>query len=358
MAYITLDRKKFEWNYQQLDELFKEHGVTWAAVSKLLCGNELYISELLRLGIEEVCDSRISNLKKIKEQKPEVNTVYIKPAAQEIIEDVVKYADASFNTEFHTIKLLSEEAQRQNKEHRVIIMIELGDLREGIMGDHLMKFYEKVFNVPNISVSGIGSNLNCLHGVMPTQDKLVQLGLYKQLIEARFGREIPWVTGGTSVTIPLLMRHQVPKSVNHFRVGETLFFGKDLVNGGVIEGLRDDVFKLYSQIIEITEKPKVPIGPLETNPSGEMYEIEEDDYGKKSYRAIIDIGLLDCSTDFLFPDDDGLEICGASSDMLVLDLGQNVKEYKVGDYIPFRIGYMGALRLFNSDYIEKRVENK
>jgi ornithine racemase len=268
--------------------------------------------------------------------------------------DIVRYADASFNTEFATIKMLSEEAKRQNKVHKVIIMIELGDLREGIMGDHLMDFYGKVFELPNITVTGIGANLNCLYGVMPSEDKLVQLNLYKQLVEVKFNRTIPWVTGGTSVVIPMLSRHQLPSGINHFRVGETLYFGNNMISGGDMEGMEQNIFKLYAEIIEITEKPKIPSGTLEKNPSGEVFEVNEDDYGKTSYRAILDVGLLDISPDFLIPDKDDFEISGASSDMLVVDLGESKKNFKVGDVVSFNLKYMGALRLLNSDYIEKR----
>ena len=325
MAFIELYKDKLKKNYQFLDKLFKENEIEWAVVSKLLCGNEKYLKEVIDLGTKEICDSRISNLEVIKKLDPSVQTVYIKPPAKRSIPRLVKYADASFNTEYKTIKWISDEAVKQNKKHKVIIMIELGDLREGVMGDHLMDFYESVFNLPNIEVTGIGSNLNCLYGVMPSEDKLVQLSLYEQLIEAKFNRKIPWVTGGTSVVIPLLFRKQVPDGINHFRIGETLFFGLDLFTQEVVPGMEGDVFKLHSEIIEITEKPKIPSGYMEANPSGETFEINEEDYGKTSYRAILDIGLLDVSEDFLIPDDDSIEITGASSDMLIVDLGESYK---------------------------------
>ncbi len=325
-------------------------------VSKLLCGNELFLKEIIDLGTMEICDSRISNLKVVKKLKPEINTVYIKPPAQGNVEDIVTYADASFNTEFATIKLLSEEAQRQNKTHKVIIMIELGDLREGIMGDHLIDFYEKIFKLPNIKVTGIGSNLNCLHGVMPSEDKLIQLSLYEQLVEAKFNQKIPWVTGGTSVVLPMLLKKQVPAGINHFRIGEMLFFGNNLFTGGPMEGLYQNILRLHSEIIEITEKPKIPIGFMEANPSGEVFEVNEEDYGQTSYRAIIDVGLLDISTEeFLIAEDPNISFIGGSSDMLVIDLGENEAGYKVGDTLSFDLKYMGALRLLNSDYIEKKV---
>jgi len=234
-------------------------------------------------------------------------------------------------------------------------MIELGDLREGVMRDDLINFYEKVFRLPGIEVVGLGTNLNCLHGVMPDGDKLIQLSLYKQIIELRFKKEIPLVSGGTTVTIPLLLRNQLPEGVNHFRVGEALFFGKNLFTDGVIEGMSDQVMELYSQIIELSEKPVVPTGDLGVNPQGKAVQIEEDDYGKTSYRAIIDIGVLDIQPNYLVPVDDNIKITDASSDMLVLDVGSNPNKYKVGDMIRFKLKYMGALGLMSSDYIEKRV---
>ncbi|MBQ0739615.1 alanine/ornithine racemase family PLP-dependent enzyme, partial [Aquimarina celericrescens] len=97
-------------------------------------------------------------------------------------------------------------------------------------------------------------------------------------------------------------------------------------------------------------------GRIENNPSGEKTEINEDDYGSTQKRAILDIGLLDISkVDFLFPIDKTLEFIGASSDMLVLDVSQSQKDYKIGDTISFKMTYMGALRVMNSKYIQKKL---
>ncbi len=356
MAYLKLYRDKLHHNYNYLDKLLKKNDIRWGITTKLLCGNEDYLGEVIDLGIGEILDSRVSNLKKVKEIDSGVRTIYIKPPPQDIIESVVRYADVSLNTELATMHRLSEEARRQEKVHRVIIMIEMGDLREGVMREDLMDFYEKVFELPNIKVIGLGTNLNCLHGVLPDQDKLIQLSLYKQIIELRFKKDIPLVSGGTTVTIPLLLRDQLPEGVNHFRVGEALYFGNNLYSGGVIEGMDPGVFELYSQIIEVSEKPVVPSGEMGTNPQGEKMEIDEEEIGKTHYRAILDIGYLDINPDYLINVHDDVEVVDASSDMLVLDVGKNEANYEVGDFIRFRMKYMGALSIMNSNYIEKRVE--
>jgi predicted amino acid racemase len=356
MAVVTLNKKSLETNYKYLQELFKKHNKTWAPVLKMLCGNKKFLEFVLSLGNEQVCDARLSNIKIIKSIKPTVETIYIKPPAKRSIANIVKFADVSFNTEFTTIKWLSEEAGKQNKTHRIIIMIELGDLREGILGEHLMSFYKKVFELPHIEVAGIGANLNCLSGVMPSKDKLIQLSLYEQLIEATFGQKIIGVSGGSSVMIPLLLKGQIPTGINHFRIGETLFFGIDLFTNKTIPKMKDDVFMLHTEIIEITEKPIVPYGEMEENPSGELLEINPNDYGVTHKRSILDIGLLDIAkTEFLIPVDKNLEIVGASSDMLVVDLSKTTKAYKVGDVISFKMKYMGTLRAMNSKYIEKEL---
>ena len=356
MAFVTLDVKKLKSNFDYLNNLFIKNGIEWSVVSKLLSGNKQYLTELLKFGLTQICDSRVSNLQMVKSINPKIETIYIKPPAKRAISSVVKYADVSMNTEIETIKLLAEEAKKQNKIHKIIIMIELGELREGVMGDDFMAFYESVFKLKSIQVVGIGTNLTCLYGVLPNHDKLIQLSLYEQLIEARFNRQIKYVSGGSSVTIPLIFQNLLPKGINHFRVGETLFLGTDVYNNKRFRKMHSDAFRLYSEIIELTEKPMVPGGDLGTNVEGEGFEFDSINIGETSNRAIIDIGLLDVDINHIELVDKTLKVAGASSDMIVIDLNKNKKKYKVGDLIEFQLDYMGTLRILNSKYIDKKVK--
>ncbi|WP_010253740.1 alanine racemase [Myroides injenensis] len=353
MAFITLDTKKLKHNFDGLTTLFEDHNIDWAVVGKLLCGNETFLKEVLALKPKQICDSRVSNLKSIKAIDPTIETIYIKPAPNGSIDEIVTYADISFNTELETIKLLSEEAVKQNKIHKVIIMVELGELREGVLRDDLIDFYEQVFNLPNIEIIGLGTNLTCMYGVLPNNDKLIQLTLYKELLELKFNKKIPFISGGASVTIPLIITNSIPTAINHFRIGETLFMGTNAYDGSVYENFEQNIFKLHAEIIELHEKPMMPEGEFGHNMTGEKVSFNPQWEDSTNYRAIIDLGLLDIDKEHITAIWKDIEFVGASSDMMVIDLGDNNRDLKVGDTIPFHMDYMGILRIMNSDYVDK-----
>lgn len=358
MAFLQLNTTSLKHNFQFLDTIFKANEKEWGVVTKILCGNELFLQELLKLKPDTVLDSRLSNLQKIKEIDPSIETMYIKPVPQRSIDKLLKYADISFNTQYSTIKAINDRAIELGTTHQVVIMIEMGDLREGVMREDFIDFYDKIFEMEAIEVVGLGANLNCMNGIMPSHDKLIQLSLYEQLIEAKFKKKIQWVSAGTSITFPLLVKGLVPDGVNHFRIGETLYFGNDIVELVNIPEMKQDVFLLKAEIIEIIEKPKSPTGLVGTNVAGENPSFEVPDYNKKSYRAILDIGLLDVDPKHLRivdEDHDKYTLVGSSSDMVVIDVDENKANHKVGDLVSFKVDYMGALTLLNSRYIGKRI---
>lgn len=355
MAYITLDRDKLKHNYNNLSALFAKNNTQWAVVGKLLCGNETFLKEVLALKPKQICDSRVSNLKTIKSIDPDIETIYIKPAPNGSIDEIVEFADISFNTELETIKLLSKEAIKQNKVHQIVIMVELGELREGVLRDDLINFYQQVFTLPSIQIIGLGTNLTCMYGVLPNNDKLIQLALYKELLELKFNQKIPYLSGGASVTIPLLLNGSLPADINHFRIGETLFMGTNAYDNTEYDDYKQNVFTLHAEIIELHEKPMMPDGEIGLKMTGEKVTLDPEWENSVNYRAIIDLGLLDIEEDHITPINQKITFVGSSSDMMVIDLEDNPEELKVGDTISFHMSYMGILRIMNSNYIDKIV---
>lgn len=355
MGFIELNVDSLQHNFDYLQERFDYYNIDWGIVTKILCGNRTYLEEIIKLKPKEVHDSRLSNLELLQKLAPDIQRVYIKPPPTKSIQRLVACADVSFNTHISTIEKINEEAKRQGVVHRIIIMIELGDLREGVMRENVLSFYKKVFQLKNIKVAGIGANLSCLNGILPSKDKLIQLSLYKELINAKFNSDIKWVSAGTSITLPLLRKKQIPLGCNHFRVGETLYFGNDIFNKKALNEMKQDVFTLRAEVIELKEKPVIATGMQGTNVSGEKPKIEYNNLGQKSTRAILDIGILDVKPKDITPIKKGIDLVGGSSDMIIVDVGENVNKLKLGDLVSFRPNYTGVLSLMNSKYIDKKI---
>lgn len=365
MAEMHINKKKIISNIKKLSSFLNNRGMQWTMVTKLLCGDKDILKELISDPViklsHSVGDSRISSLKTIKKFDPNIVTMYIKPPAMDIIRSIVSYADISLNTSFKTLEAINAEAKRQNKKHRTIIMIELGELREGVLRERVVDFYKRVFQLSNIEVEGLGTNLGCMYGIEPTYDKLIQLSLYKQLLESVFEKQIPLISGGSSITLPLIKQKKIPNSVNHFRVGEAVFCGTTPFDNNRFSNLNIDAFEYYGNIIELEEKEIVPDGVIGEGNVGHAAEFNEDEIHKKTTKAILDFGVLDANAEDLKPKDPSIKFVGTTSDLTVYDLGSNLDskgnvKYHVGTQLPFIPGYMGSARLMNSKFIKKVIK--
>ena len=363
MAELVVHKEKIKDNIRKLSAFFNKHNIEWSLVTKVFSGDLGFLENILTpdvlQGINSVGDSRLSSLKNLKTVNPDMRTIYIKPPAVVYADRVVQYADISLNSSFKTIQALNEAAKKQKKIHQVIIMIEMGELREGVNREELIDFYAKVFDMSNIEVIGLGSNLGCMYGVEPTYDKLLQLTLYKELIAAKYKKDMKFVSGGSSITLPLIEKGIVPVDVNHFRVGEAAFFGTSPLNNEKFGDLSTDTFEFYANIIELEEKGVVPDGVISEANIGHTARYDENEISEMTYKAILDFGMLDVAREDVDPDDTDIKFVGITSDMTVIDIGNNKtktgkQKYHVGDTICFRPNYMAVARLLNSKFIDTK----
>ncbi len=358
MADLTIHTNKIINNIERLNAFLEERNIQWSLITKMICGNEHVLQKILSADIikklHSVGDARLSNLKAIKKINPDLVTIYIKPPAIVNVKNLVKYADISLNSSFTTINKINEAAKVVGKVHKVIVMIELGELREGIVRDNILSFYERIFNLSNVSVIGIGANLGCMYGIEPNYDKLIQLSLYKLLIEEKFGKKLDLISGGSSITLQQVSR-KLPKSINHLRIGETAYNGLTLLTGEKFRNLSTSTIEFSAEIIELEKKDNIPDGVISDAGIGHIAEIDRSNL-TPSYKAILDFGTIDVNIEDLTPKYNGARFVGITSDMTVYDLGENKKNYKVGDKIQFIPNYMATARLMNSQYISKIVE--
>jgi len=356
MNRITINLKALCHNLRVINGWMDAHGANWTVVTKMLCGHADTLRALQLLGVRSMGDSRLSNLRAIERIIPGFEAWYLRVPGLSFASEVVTLADVSLNSELEIIASLNEAARAQNRAHRIIIMIELGDLREGILPGSLVKFYEQVFHLSNVEVLGIGANLGCLAGAVPTIDQFMQLVLYRELLELKFKRKLAMVSAGSTAVLPLVLSGHLPKAINHFRIGEAIFLGTDLINGGTLPGLRDDVVLLDAEIAEIKEKGLVPAGETASMTPFVSPMQEDTSPGQRGYRALVSVGQLDTDIAGLEPLNEKYRIAGASSDITVVNLGDDADGLKVGDTIGFRANYAALLRLMSGKYVPKVVQ--
>ncbi|MBL1213332.1 MAG: alanine/ornithine racemase family PLP-dependent enzyme [Ignavibacteriae bacterium] len=360
MATLKVYTDRIIQNVKKLNSFLGAEDIEWSLVTKMLNGNKSILEKiLLDESIEKVhsiADSRLSNLKVIKKINPKLVTMYIKPPAPSLAKSIVEFADISMNSSLETIEVLNEEAMRQDVIHKIIVMIEMGELREGVLRDNVLRFYDKVFNLSNIDIIGIGTNLGCMYGIEPTYDKLIQLSLYEQLIEAKFGHNLQIVSGGSSITLPYSLEQKLPKGANHFRIGEAAFLGVSPLNNKKFKNLSTNALEFKAEILEIEKKSYSPDGIVGDGNIGHISDkVDEADPYAESYRAIVDFGVLDVEVDNLISKNKNISYFGTTSDMTVYDLGNSKSKIKVGHKLKFTPNYMAAARLLNSKYVEIEV---
>ena len=364
MAELYINTRKIVDNIKKLDEYLAENNIKWTFVSKILSGNREVLDIILNSPIIKNChsigDSRLSSLKTIKSIRPDIVTMYIKLPSMLSAHSVVKYADISLNSSYNTIEALNREAVAQNKIHRVIVMVEMGELREGVIREKLMNFYESVFYLSNIEIIGLGTNLGCMYGVEPTYDKMIQLSLYKQLLEIKFDRKLELISGGTSITLPLIKQKRLPSNVNHFRIGEAAFMGKSPLNNRKFRQLSTNIFEFKANIIEMALKEGTPDGVIGDGNVGQAENFEETEKILEQYRMILDFGFVDVDNSHLTIKDKKLSFSGTTSEMTVLNFHKSDKSmriiYKNGKKVAFKPDYKAVARLMNSKFIAKVVK--
>jgi len=355
MNQLIIDLHALRHNLDEIGSWMEAHGARWSVVTKVLCGHSDTLKALQLMGVRSMGDSRLDNLRAIERILPDFESWYLRLPHLSAIPEIVRLADVSLNSEIEIINALNEEARSQGNTHRIIIMIEVGDLREGILPGTLVEFYEKVFRLSNIEVLGIGANLGCLAGLAPNIDQFTQLILYRELLELRFKHRLPLISAGSSAVLPMVLDGTLPKAINHFRIGESIFLGTDLVNGGTIQHLSDEVVVLEAEIAEIQEKGLVPLGetsnitPFDSSQNGEYKP------GQRGFRALVTVGQLDTDIAGLRPVDPRYIIAGASSDITVVNLGDHPDRLSVGDSIQFHLNYAALLRLMSGKYFAKHV---
>ena len=342
---LEIYTKKYADNVNYLLSILHRQNLSVMAVSKVFCASQPLIDVLNASSVAYIADSRMQNLKAMKTDKPKV--LLRIPSPQEA-DEAVKVCDMTLQSELAVILAFNLAAKRQDKIHNILLMFDVGDLREGIYyTENYISIVEEIKNLSHINLAGIGTNLTCFGGVIPTKETLQKLIIIQKDIEAILGKRLSIISGGNSSSIELMFNRHHPKAINNLRIGEAFVLGRETAYGHAIDNMYDDVFVLKAAVVEAKTKPSMPEGLLGMDAFGKPVSFQDEGIQR---RIIIALGRQDVDCFDLIPPK-GIRVLGCSSDHLVAVTDDQT--IQVGDIITFKLTYGGILRAMTSDYVKK-----
>ena len=344
---LEIDLAKIGHNVREMVRLYGAKGVGIVGVTKGVLGEPLIADVFVRNGITTLADSRIANLKRMQAAGIKATWLLLRMPTPDQADSVVEHADISLNSELSTIRALSKVALRRGLRHKIIVMVELGDLREGIMPEEIDAIIGETLSLRGVILAGIGANLSCFGGVKPDEKNMAELSLLARAIEGRFSVPLEFVSIGCSTVYTWLKSVRKAGKINSARVGDSLLLGgRDLEEKG-IPGLHYDAFTLVAEVIESKIKPSVPYGEIGIDAFGTVPTFADRGTIR---RAILNLGRQDVLYTQLYPRVD-IDILGASSDHLIVDAKKT--DLKTGDEVQFDLDYGAMLQAMTSPYVTK-----
>ncbi|HOB34550.1 MAG: alanine/ornithine racemase family PLP-dependent enzyme [Firmicutes bacterium] len=345
---LSIDLDKIRANAALLAQLCRQRGVVVAGVTKAACGDPLVARAMLAGGLELLAESRLENARRLRAAGITAPLMLLRLPMPGQAREVVELFQCSLNSELAAIKALNEAAGAAGLCHDIILMVDLGDLREGIWPDALDEYVREIARLEHIRLLGLGTNLTCYGGVIPSPENLGRLVQYHRRAEAIYGRPLPVISGGNSSSLPLVLAGTLPP-ITQLRLGESILLGRETTARQPIPGAHLDCFRLEAEIIELKEKPSLPVGEIGQDAFGGAPVFVDKGIRR---RAILALGRQDVVPESLTPPP-GAEILGASSDHLIVDVTDYPEPLAVGDVLAFNLGYGALLAAMTSPYVGK-----
>jgi len=345
---IIISLEIIEHNLETLLRWYREKDIQITAVIKGVCASSEIAELFSNHNIHSIGDSHIQSIKIMKDAGIDARFMLLRPPMRHELEDVVNNADFSLNSEISTITRLNAAAEKFDKKASIILMIELGDLREGILPTRVDEYIARICKLANIHLAGIGTNLVCLNGIKPTPNNMNRLSAIAQKIEEKFDIHLDIISGGNSANYQWFRDADQVGRVNHLRIGESILFGTDPIAKSKIDGLKGNAFLLSAEVIESKRKASLPEGIPTFTAFGDKPRIKDE--GEMN-RAILGIGLQDLDIKGCKPVEKGIRVIGATSDHMVI--ASRKRLLQVGEIVQFNLTYRAVLRLMISPYVLK-----
>ncbi len=346
---LDIDFDKIGANARHLVDRSAARGVSVTGVTKAMLGDPQLARTLIAAGVVGLGDSRIENIERMRHAHVHAEMLLIRSPMPSQIERIVHSNTTSVNTETEVLTALADAARMCGRVHDVMIMVELGDLRDGVMPAALHDTVRHVLRRPSLHLRGIGTNLACRNGIQPSDANMGELSQLVETVETTFGITIDVVSGGNSASLGWMTHAEQLGRVNNVRLGEAILLGCDPLDRRPIAGLHVDAITLVGEVVESQRKPSVPWGRSGQHAFGEPADRPDDTADRgEIWQTIVAAGRQDTDPDDLHSPD-GVTVLAASSDHLILE---TTSRRRPGEEVRFTPGYSALLRAMTSPFVD------
>ena len=355
---LTIDREALRSNMKTVIGWCAESGIDVAGVIKGASGMAAVALDYEKCGAKWIASSRLEQLRRAREAGVTLPLMMIRVPMISELDEMTELCEYSLQGSPDTLDALENVLSAKDIKHNVILMADLGDLREGIFDkDEFVRTAEYIeTKLPHVHLAGVGTNLGCVGSVVPTKEKMDMLVEWAEAVEEAIGRPLEIVSGGATSSLMPLIDGTMPAKVNNLRIGALVICGpledyRTCYGREEADVLSDEAFTLEAEVIESGIKPTHPVGELGVNAFGE--KAEYIDRGNRK-RVLLALGRADYGDiEALIPTLEGAEVTMASGDHTVMDIHDTGVDLKTGDKVKFKLKYPAILNLTMSENVYK-----
>lgn len=294
-------------------------------VTKGCAGSVEVAQAMLDGGAAGLADSRLAHLVRIREHFPKTPLLALRQPMLDEINRIVSLDVTVMVSDLTAARALSASASAVGHRQRVIVMIDIGDGREGVPPSSVSAFIRALMEMKGLENIGIAANVGCRGGIIPDAESMAVID--ELVLEAaRDGLGLGQVSAGNSSCWNLLRSGNLARSASQLRIGEAILLGRETAGGEAIQDLYQDAFIVKAQVLEASIKT--------------------------GGRLVVAIGCQDIGSGAISPLENGLEVVRLTSDHAVLSAG-GAPAIGSGGLIRFCPDYFGLQALAASTYVGK-----
>jgi ornithine racemase len=352
MPKLLIYQRKIKKNIEVILSLCKIHDLQLFGVLKSCQMLDPILQLFIDSGIKTIgfSDIEIAGKSKLGANGSALLLTMPKPNQADM---AVQHFGGSVNSELITIRALSEAADRLRTTHEIMLMVEMGDLREGILPENVLNTVQSIldFKSPYLKIRGLGGNMACLCDKFPNSENLFILDNLANDIEKYIGYKFDKISIGGSILLDWLGNKIIPHKINELRIGEAILLGTIPVANRRHESLINDAFIFEGSILEIKDKKT----KFHTNSNPLDRHNSEPGKIETRRRAIVNFGKINTVPESLFSLEKNIHYIGSTSNYTVFDVTDCSRKLVPGDELRFIPNYTAMIQSLISPYVSREI---